>query len=1481
MGPKRTRVERREEEAAGGEMDEVPGDGDEVELRRIAEDLSLQELRDMLRTHLAMQQGRDSRMEQESIRQEARLKALQHQFNLLQQEVHRRTTPAPGQVFSDSIQHDTVTVRQTPSLPMDGQSSIQPTVQARLWSSQGRDQTGVVREPRLQPLNDAEDIEHYLTTFERIAVACRWPTTDWAVRLVPLLTGKARSAYVHMDIKDSLDYAKVKAAILSKYNINPESYRLQFRATEVGEEETPKELYVRLKELFQKWVQPQNRTKEEIAEVIILEQYLRMLAPELQIWIKEHNPCSASEAAMLADIFVAARRKAQPWTYRRWKETKEPTKPRKMLPSSTKATTEGKSGGDRVGPAKQCPSLRPRTLICYQCGQEGHKKPECPNNPSTHANLCSAPRPVPFEQKSKIALHYIPVVLNGQKVEALVDTGSMQSLVSTKLVPIYLRDDDSVVSIRCVHGEERQYPTANVYVSVQGQSYLLRVGLSDELPYSVILGQDLPVLFDLLPPGRNCNLAITRSMAMRGEDNHHLISALPFFEADLDTEPGKPRKTRQQRRSDKFRFAAANGEDNLIPGRPGAPIGLEVPHDIASLQKGDLEIGSLYEQAQERGILAPTSAENQECRYYRLNGVLHRKHGLGAQLVVPKKVRELVLKLGHSIPWAGHLGRQKTLSRISRHFFWPGMNKEVANYCRSCPECQQTASKGPPKVPLEPLPIVGVPFEQLAMDVVGPLEKSKAGNRFLLVMTDYATRYPEVFPLKTVRARTVAWCLIQLFSRVGFPKVILTDQGSNFMSKLLKQVYKLLGIKGIRTTPYHPQTDGLVERFNQTLKQMLRKFVNETGTDWDQWLPYLLFAYREVPQASTGFSPFELLYCREVRGPLSLLKDTWVGGQESVETKNIVAYVLQMREKLENMTKLAHENMEEAQRRQKTWYDHKARARSFNPGDKVLVMLPSEASKLLAKWQGPFEVVQKLGPTTYEVASPGERRSRRVLHINLLKEWHERTKSEVLMIRHVEDEEEVNEQYLPAPSHTNLDISHLSASQQSDIQGLCCSEVLQERPGRTLLVEHDIVLCEGAAARRMSYRIPEHLLTALREEIDQMLAMGIIESSKSEWCSPVVLVPKKDGSLRFCVDFRYLNSVSKFDSYPTPRIDSLIECLGKAKWLTTIDLRKGYWQVPLSARSKELTAFRTPWGLFHFSVMPFGLHGAPATFQRLMDQVLTGLNTFAAAYLDDIIVYSSSWEDHVRHLGQVFERIRSAGLTINPSKCAIAKTETEYLGYVIGNGIIKPQVQKVEVIRSCPLPQTKTQVRSFLGMAGWYRRFVPNFSIRAVALIDLTRKNSPNKIQWTEEAEAAFQDIKNALCADPVLYCPDFAKPFVLQTDASETGIGAVLLQGEPEDRHPVAYISRTLFPREVQYSTVEKECLAVKWALDRFRYYLLGREFLLETDHRPLQWMDRMKDSNARITRWYLSMQPYKFTIRHVPGRNNTTADFLSRLPA
>lgn len=204
------------------------------------------------------------------------------------------------------------------------------------------------------------------------------------------------------------------------------------------------------------------------------------------------------------------------------------------------------------------------------------------------------------------------------------------------------------------------------------------------------------------------------------------------------------------------------------------------------------------------------------------------------QLVVPQCVREVILTLGHSVPWAGHLGKHKTIARIRKYFHWPDLNKEVTRYCKSCPECQKVFTRGPDRVPLQPLPIIGTPLEILGMDVVGPVERSRTGNRFMLVVTDYATRYPEVFSLKSIKAKYVATCLVQLFSRVGFPCEILTDQGTNFMSTLLKQVYKLLGIRSLRTTPYYPQTDGLTERFNQTLKQMVRKFVCDSGKDWDQ-----------------------------------------------------------------------------------------------------------------------------------------------------------------------------------------------------------------------------------------------------------------------------------------------------------------------------------------------------------------------------------------------------------------------------------------------------------------------------------------------------------------------------------------------------------------------------------------------------------------------------------------------------------------------
>ena len=241
------------------------------------------------------------------------------------------------------------------------------------------------------------------------------------------------------------------------------------------------------------------------------------------------------------------------------------------------------------------------------------------------------------------------------------------------------------------------------------------------------------------------------------------------------------------------------------------------------------------------------------------------------QLVLPKQCRKTVLHLAHTIPLAGHMGRDKTTRRILQRFYWPTVYKDTADYCRSCAECQKSRDLRMRRAPLVPLPIIKEPFERIAMDIVGPLPRSQSGNRFILVICDYATRYPEAVPLRTINAENIAEELVKFFSRVGIPKEILTDQGSNFVSQLLTEIYRLLHIHPIRTTPYHPQTDGLVERFNKTLKSLLRKTAVDVGKDWDKLLPYLLFAYREVPQASTGFSPFELLYGRAVRGPLDIL----------------------------------------------------------------------------------------------------------------------------------------------------------------------------------------------------------------------------------------------------------------------------------------------------------------------------------------------------------------------------------------------------------------------------------------------------------------------------------------------------------------------------------------------------------------------------------------------------------------------------------
>ncbi len=605
----------------------------------------------------------------------------------------------------------------------------------------------------------------------------------------------------------------------------------------------------------------------------------------------------------------------------------------------------------------------------------------CPKMPVKPTHLCYVPRgQISSPVEAERSLPMTTVELNVRKLAALIDTGSDQKLVHPKYIyPVLFRFTDKK-AVHCVHGDEKLLPTAEVYVKVRGQTYLLEVGIANNLTFPVVLGHDLPMLCDLLQLVPTCNMVVTRAQA-RKEENEPLLGILPLFNVKIGSSV-LPRKTRRQKRLEKIDYNASKMPvETFYDFSPE----FKLPANITQLQQEDDSLVSYVQRAKREDV--KTADSDLKERYCIQQGILYRQLGPVTQLVVPQCVREVIFALGHLIPWAGHMGKCKTIARIRKNLDWPGLNSDVTQYCKSCSECQKVSSQGPCRVPLQQLPLIDTTFERLGMDVVGPVERSRSGNRFKLVVTDYATRYPEVFPLMSIKAKYVATCLVQLFSRVGFLSEILTDQGTNFMSTLLKHVYKLLGIKSLITTPYQPQTDGLTERFNQTLKQMLHKFVCDSGTDWDQWLLYLLFAYRDVPQSSSGFSPFELLYGHGMRGPLALLREMWEGDPNRGEPANVVSYVVQMRERLEKMTALAQSNLVEAQTRQKTWYDQSARERQFEPCQKVLVMLPSHESKLLAKWQGPYEVKRKLGSTTYEVTMSDKNCPTRTLHINLLKQW--------------------------------------------------------------------------------------------------------------------------------------------------------------------------------------------------------------------------------------------------------------------------------------------------------------------------------------------------------------------------------------------------------------------------------------------------------------------------------------------------------------
>ena len=407
-------------------------------------------------------------------------------------------------------------------------------------------------------------------------------------------------------------------------------------------------------------------------------------------------------------------------------------------------------------------------------------------------------------------------------------------------------------------------------------------------------------------------------------------------------------------------------------------------------------------------------------------------------------------------------------------------------------------------------------------------------------------------------------------------------------------------------------------------------------------------------------------------------------------------------------------------------------------------------------------------------------------------------------------------------------------------------------------------------------------------EISKWLRQGIIQPSVSPWASPVVLVKKKPidpddpteaPKYRLCVDYRKLNKLTKTDSFPMPLVQDALDILGRSSYFSIIDLRSAFLQLPLHADDREKTAFVTRRGLFEFNVLPFGLKNSPSNFQRLMHTVLQDLQgQTCMVFLDDIIVFSATWEEHLQRLREVLDRLRRFNLRAHPDKCVLATDELLYLGHKISASGNLPDPARVKAISTLQPPRTLTEVRAFLGLVSYYRKFVAGFASIATPLHRLLKKDL--EFNWDGACQAAFEDLKQRLMQSPILKRPDFSLPFILQTDWSKEAIAAVLCQVQDGREHPIAYASRALTPTESNYAATEGECLAVVWAIKYFRAYLWGRKFKLETDHQALKWLMTTTDLSGKLARWSLRLQEFDFEIEYKPGATNQNADALTRLP-
>ena len=839
------------------------------------------------------------------------------------------------------------------------------------------------------------------------------------------------------------DYETLKCAILETFQLTPEKYRQKFREMNKTESESVKSYITKLGHTFDCWVKYSDidaNDAKSISQLVIREQILEKMPEDMRTHLMHKKILDTAELAKEAEEYASV-------IPNYWKIHKPPIRTQKFPNSQPKPQNYGNknfqnnqpkpqnygnknfqnnqpkpqngnqqysrprpypdtSSGQRFGNRRD-PLQNPLNRPPYHQQQQGPKQQQSKGQPGVntpvgpHARVYKCDNVQLQEMHCEFALkshnkqpsinnaYLVEGQVEGRKLTFLRDTGSTQTVISKKFVPD-----------RCLTGSYMKLRGIASTVQVPMALVQIKTGFmsTKPVPVAVVEGLDYDGLLgnDLDPRNLWGKQVLVMTRAQKEQE------VLQEVKAQNDMREYTQRQSTDTQSQD-VQPTQVDVQpiqvDVSLPQHDNMPSQInQVDQDLKSLLESNVKDLIEHQQNDDtlekvrKDIVKNFKVKDHDICYYKQNGIIMRKcqpqtrlhKQVEDQIVLPQQYREHVIEVAHDK--TGHLGVQKTQDRITQHFYWPGLNQQVRRHCQVCEQCQYLSkNKQGQKQPLQPLPIIDIPFKRIGIDIAGPLPVTEDGNKYLLVICDYATRYPEAIPMPDQTAKTLAQALITVFSRVGLPSEIVHDQGTNLMSRVMAELCQKLGIDQIPATPYHQQTNGLTERFIGTLKLMINSLTEQQKENWDKYIPLFMFSYREVPCEFTGYSPFHLLYGRQIRGPLSLIKE---GFLEQNTEQDIPSHLLAMSYRLTKWMADANKHKQKGQTKMKLHYDQRAKEVSHNVGEQVLVFLPEGAGKLDAKWQGPYEITRKIGDLNYEIHMPDKRKSKRILHANLIKKWY-------------------------------------------------------------------------------------------------------------------------------------------------------------------------------------------------------------------------------------------------------------------------------------------------------------------------------------------------------------------------------------------------------------------------------------------------------------------------------------------------------------